>query len=687
MLVSKDGRETPVADSGAPIKSETGEIIGMVLVFRDQTEERKAQRALQEAREFAVNVVETVREPLAILDGSLKVISANRSFYDTFKTTSGEAEGVCICDLGNKQWEIPKLRELLEKILPENATFEDFEVEHDFPIIGRRIMMLNARRIYREANKTEMILLAIEDITERKRVEEALNVSELRYRRLFETARDGILILDAETGMIIDVNPFLMELLRFSHEQFAGKAIWEVGLLKDIASNKHKFTELQRQKYVRYEDLPLETADGRRIEVEFISNVYTVDRQKVVQCNIRDITERKRTERELEEKLRQTIKMKLDFISMVSHELRTPLTVIKEGIALAADGSAGEINEEQKELLGLSRRNVDRLAKFINEVLDFQKLEADRMKMDVQPNDINEIARNVYRTMTLAAKNIGVNLLLELDDRLPIVGFDNDKITQVLTNLVDNAVKFTEKGNIVIKTSEKNGMIHVSVSDTGCGIKKKDLSRLFRMFEQLSTGGERKTGGTGLGLAICKGIIERHNGKIWVDSVFGKGSKFTFTLPICNAKEIIREYINDGIKEASTNNMRMSLVLISIDDLDELKQKLSPERINSTLKHMEAILENDLHRRNSRPNQVTDAVYRFSNEFFIVLTNCGKENVQVVKERLEQKLNDYLARKDLAAKIRLFLGCVTYPDDAVTSEGLIEKAEELHPVVSTALSV
>ena len=131
----------------------------------------------------------------------------------------------------------------------------------------------------------------------------------------------------------------------------------------------------------------------------------------------------------------------------------------------------------------------------------------------------------------------------------------------------------------------------------------------------------------------------------------------------------------------------MSFVLISIDDLDELKQKLSPERINSTLKHMEAILENDLHRRNSRPNQVTDAVYRFSNEFFIVLTNCGKENVQVVKERLEQKLNDYLARKDLAAKIRLFLGCVTYPDDAVTSEGLIEKAEELHPVVSTALSV
>jgi len=524
------------------------------------------------------------------------------------------------------------------------------------------------------------------DITD-KLVEEMLRDSEVRYRRLFETAKDGILILDAETGMIIDVNPFLIELLGFSHEQFVGKAIWEIGFFNDIASNKDKFMELQQQGYARYEDLPLKTDDGRKIEVEFVSNVYTVDHQKVVQCNIRDVTERKRAEKEIEEKQRETIKMKLDFISMVSHELRTPLTVIKEGIALVTNGSTGEINEEQEELLNLSKKNVDRLAKFINDVLDFQKLEAGRMKIDARPNDINEIVRDVYETMTFAAKDIRVDLLLELDDRLPIVGFDHNKITQVLTNLVDNAVKFTEKGNIVIKTSEKDGMIHVSVSDTGCGIKKKDLSRLFGRFEQLSTGGERKTGGTGLGLAICKGIIERHDGKIWVDSVFGKGSKFTFTLPIYNIKELFRKYINDGIKEASTNNTRMSLVLISIGDFDKLKQKLSHEEITSTLKDMEAILENDLHRSSGRPNQVTDTVFRFSNEFFIVLTSCGKENVQVVKERLEQKLNDYLAGKNLADKIRLFFGCVTYPDDAATSEELIEKAEELHPVVSTALSV
>ncbi|MCX6240091.1 MAG: PAS domain S-box protein [Bacteroidia bacterium] len=129
--------------------------------------------------------------------------------------------------------------------------------------------------------------------------EAALSVSEIRYRRLFESAKDGILILDAETGMILDVNPFLIEMLGYSEDQFIEKAIWEIGFFKDIVANRDKFLELQQMEYVRYEDLPLETADGRNINVEFVSNVYLVDKKKVIQCNIRDITERKRAEKEI----------------------------------------------------------------------------------------------------------------------------------------------------------------------------------------------------------------------------------------------------------------------------------------------------------------------------------------------------------------------------------------------------
>ncbi|HKZ41703.1 MAG TPA: PAS domain S-box protein, partial [Candidatus Hodarchaeales archaeon] len=137
------------------------------------------------------------------------------------------------------------------------------------------------------------------DITERKQVEEALKNSETRYRRLFETAQDGILILDAVTEQISDVNPFLMKMLDYSHEHFLGKKLWEIGAFEDMGASKSAFSELQGKGYVRYEDLPLETGDGRHIDVEFVSNVYLVNHKKVIQCNIRDITERKRMEEEL----------------------------------------------------------------------------------------------------------------------------------------------------------------------------------------------------------------------------------------------------------------------------------------------------------------------------------------------------------------------------------------------------
>ncbi len=132
-----------------------------------------------------------------------------------------------------------------------------------------------------------------------------LAASEHRYRRLFESAKDGILILDAETGMVVDVNPFLIELLGYSHAQFVGKAIWELGFFKDIVANEAKFAELQQKEYVRYENMALETSSGLRREVEFISNVYLEDDNKIIQCNIRDITEKKKAEKALREQLEE----------------------------------------------------------------------------------------------------------------------------------------------------------------------------------------------------------------------------------------------------------------------------------------------------------------------------------------------------------------------------------------------
>ena len=160
----------------------------ILLAIEDITKLRELEIVAQEARRYAESIVDTVREPLVVLDKDFRVISANKNFYDTFKVTPEESENAILYDLGNKQWDIPKLRELLEEILPKSTKFENYEVEHNFETIGKRIMVLNARRIDREDNKTQMILLAIEDITMVRELEKkyyhAYNRAKL-YKNLF----------------------------------------------------------------------------------------------------------------------------------------------------------------------------------------------------------------------------------------------------------------------------------------------------------------------------------------------------------------------------------------------------------------------------------------------------------------------------------------------------------------------
>jgi PAS domain S-box-containing protein len=278
-------------------------------------------------------------------------------------------------------------------------------------------------------------------------------------------------------------------------------------------------------------EIDCRSKDGRDIPVLFSVAVMkdAYDVTICIICTASDITTRKKAE----EELREAMEMKTKFTAMVSHELRTPLAGITTGVSLVTDGLAGEINQDQKTFLDIVRRNVDRLGRLVNDILDFQKFESGKIIFRMEENNINDIAREAQRALNSLAKERDLEIRLNLDESLPRVRFDRDRILQVFGNLLNNAIKFTRQGSVSITTARDNDNIRVTISDSGIGIKPEDIPKLFRSFEQLDRGRSGKVQGTGLGLAICREIIDRHKGKIWAESSGeGTGASFIFILPI-----------------------------------------------------------------------------------------------------------------------------------------------------------
>ena len=260
------------------------------------TGNRSAELAVEKGR-YAERIIDTLHEPLIVLDHDLRVVSANDFFYEVFKVKPEKTVGQFIYDLGNKQWNIPELRELLETILPSKATFDNYEVEHYFPTIGRHIMLLNAREIKKVLGREEIILLAIEDITERKRLESLVTESEGLYRGAFETASDGIMFLEKGEGKITHTNPAAEKMLGYSAKECIGSKLNDIGFMLDMSDFQTTMLNLNKNGVINYTDVPVTTKTGQHIDTD----IYLVDKTRMVQCNIRDITDRKQAVEALRE--------------------------------------------------------------------------------------------------------------------------------------------------------------------------------------------------------------------------------------------------------------------------------------------------------------------------------------------------------------------------------------------------
>jgi two-component system, LuxR family, sensor kinase FixL len=389
-----------------------------------------------------------------------------------------------------------------------------------------------------------------------------MRASEIRYRRLFEAARDGILILDPGTRKIIDANPFMSELLGYRLEELLGKELWEIGLLKDEASSRAAFRELQIKRFIRYEDLPLQTKAGERHEVEFVSNLYDEGGRSVIQCNIRDITQRKRTEADLRHAkgllenhaveqellvakrtatLRETVAELQAFSYNISHDMRSPLRAMQGFAQFLLDDYSSKLDEQGIDYLQRIMRSTVRLDRLIQEVLSCSSVLHSKAAMESV--DLDRLIRDIIQTYPKGDKTE-----IQIQGTLPKVFGNEAFLTQCFSNLLSNAAKFvsprttphvevraedwisasrethTEAAQSSILSGPGNATVRVWVEDNGIGIAPENRDRIFEMFERISSAKEYP--GTGIGLAIARKATERMGARLGFESELGKGSRF-----------------------------------------------------------------------------------------------------------------------------------------------------------------
>jgi PAS domain S-box-containing protein len=438
------------------------------------------------------------------------------------------------------------LRRLLEDIVPRSSSFHDFEVRHTFEHIGPKTMLLNARRFPPEGD-FELLLLAIEDVTDRKRMADAVATSEVRFRRLFEAARDGILLLDPDTRRITDANPFMVELLGYSRDQLVGKELWEIGLLADEPASREAFRELQRTGTIRYENLPLQSKTGARREVEFVSNLYQENGHSVIQCNIRDITDRRRLEGERdrlyrvaeeararaeanEAQLAEADRRKDEFIAILAHELRNPLSSIGMAAHLLRYTEAGQDRERSLEVVA---HQVAALNRLIEDLLDVSRISKGKIHLRKGVLDLSAVIRHAVDSVAALVGEREHELTVWLPREPMTVEGDPTRLEQVFVNLITNAAKYTEKGGrIALTAGAEGGHYFIGVRDTGEGIAADMLPGLFAMFTQVESSAHRSRGGLGIGLSLVKNLVEMHGGTVTATSEgAGKGSEFVVRLP------------------------------------------------------------------------------------------------------------------------------------------------------------
>lgn len=487
---------------------------GLSIFFRDITERKQAEEKIINNEKRFRALAENCTDGLNVIGSDGVVIDMNPSGKRILGYDSNEIVGKIRPDLIHPE-DVVKVAKALTDVIGDRSDIQFLEYRHKMPDGSYKWLESSYNNLL-DQPYLNAIILNYRDITERKKNEKELNGSEIRYRRLFESAKDGILILDAESGKIFDANPFLLNLIGYSHNEISGKELWELGTFKDIVASKEAFIQLQENEYIHYEDLPLKSKTGKVIDVEFVSNEYIADHKKVIQCNIRDITERKKTEAEIKstnEQLRQ-LTVHLQNIREeerkrigreIHDELGQQLTAIKMDIAWIDK----KIPEESS-IIKTKLKNVVTLLDGSN--LSIRKI-LNELRSDILENHgIIDALKWQGRQFTA---NTGIPLVFSSSETvLNVEASIGTCLFRVFQEALTNITRYAEAKKVISSLNYSDDVIKLEIEDDGKG------------FDTVLSNEKITYGNLGM-----RERVASLNGKFELLSSPGNGTKIIITIP------------------------------------------------------------------------------------------------------------------------------------------------------------
>lgn len=530
VLISRDGKERPIDDSAAPIKNDDGEILGVVLVFRDATEARRAQ----ENSERLAAIVEYSNDAIIGKDLKGNITSWNAAAEQLYGFTAEEAIGQPISRIvpSDKQVE---LNAIMERLLGGERIehLETVRLKKGGTPVDVSLTVSPIKNVYNEVIGSSKIA---RDISEQKRTRDALRTSEERKAAFFRSALDCIISIDHE-GRVLEFNPAAERTFGYSNDEVLGQELASL-IIPPAMRDKH------RQGLARYLssgegpvlDRRLEMigmrSDGTELPVELTVTRILVADPPVFTAHLRDITERKQLENQLRQyiaDLSEADRRKDEFLAMLAHELRNPLAAIDYSMQLLT-GSPDQLSLATE----ITQRQVRQLTHLIDDLLDVSRITTNRIQLRKEPVDAGMLVSRAVGSARPAIEERHHKLAVEIAaGEMPLFA-DPTRIEQVIVNLLTNASKYTpEGGNISVKAYPENEHVVIKVRDSGVGIPREMLTRVFELFMQVDPALDRSKGGLGIGLTVVRHLTEMHGGTVSVTSEgLGKGSEFSIQLPL-----------------------------------------------------------------------------------------------------------------------------------------------------------